>query len=256
MNVKTTALTLVSAVFLSNFVAAQAPVVDRVVSDQNSTPDQSSAVRNNYLEIQALREEISSLRGLIEEMNYELRKVQRRQDEDYQDLDKRLSSGSLAPIDPETRQAIAVANAPGGTSGSAATTVSGQATFAQQDGVDELYRSGFNALRDGNRAEAVRIFDELVEKYPGSNREADALYWLGETHWLNLEIEQSRQSFTRLLDAYPGYRKSSDAQYRLGLIYSQLGDTEKALQYMRALAEGGSTQAAPAKTYLEEQGAL
>jgi len=121
--------------------------------------------------------------------------------------------------------------------------------------VDELYREGFNALRDGNRNEAVRIFEELVATYPGSNREADALYWLGETHWLNLEIEKSRQSFTRLLEEYSGYRKASDAQYRLGLIYAQLGDQEKALQYMRGLAEGGSNQSQAAQTYLQEQGA-
>lgn len=243
MVIKTTALAVtVGAVFLSSSILAQAPVVDRVVGDQvNAVGADQSAVRNNYLEIQALREEVSSLRGLIEELNYELRKIQRRQDEDYQNLDQRIAAGNGAPgaIAPES-------SAPG-----ALPTLTDSA-----DDVDALYREGFNALRNSDRDGAVKVFDELIKSYPGSTREPDALYWLGETHWLNLEIEKSRQSFTRLLEAYPDYRKSADAQYRLGLIYDQLGDKDKASEYMRALAESDSSQAEAAKTYLQENGAL
>lgn len=248
MNKKLAVLALVSAAFLSNLSIAQAPISDRIVRDANSGPDQTEAVRNNYLEIQALREEISSLRGLIEELGYELRKVQQRQDEDYQDLDRRLASGAVGsssiPAPADTSQVDVPPVQP---------VVS---TTADQPAVDQLYQQGFSALRDGNRQQAVAVFDELVTKYPGSGREADSLYWLGETHWLNLEIEKSRQSFMRLLDTYPSYRKSTDAQYRLGLIYDQLGDKDQAIEYMRPLAEGDSTQAQPARSYLEQQGAL
>lgn len=244
MMFKTTALAfMVSAVFLSTSLLAQAPVVDRVVRDQTNTAStDQSAVRNNYLEIQALREEVSSLRGLIEELNYQLRKMQQRQDEDYQDLDQRIVAGGGV-----SGTSIAPADAP--------STVSAS-TASSDESVDALYREGFNALRNSDRDGAVRVFEELIESYPGSVREPDALYWLGETHWLNLEIEKSRQSFTRLLDTYPDYRKSADAQYRLGLIYDQLGDKGKAMEYMRALAESESSQAEAAKTYLQENGAL
>ena len=249
MKIRLAALAVASVAFLSSLSFAQAPVVDRVVRDQNSGPDQTTAVRNNYLEIQALREEISSLRGLIEELGYEVRKVQQRQDDDYQDLDRRLASGA------------GTASISGSTDVSGSTTAPSTASIpatsvSDQPEVDQLYRDGFNALRGGDRQQAVALFEELVTKHPGSGREADSLYWLGETHWLNLESEKSRQSFSHLLEIYPEYRKSTDAQYRLGLIYDQLGDKDKAIEYMRPLAEGDSTQSQPARTYLEQQGAL
>ena len=244
MKTKLATLAVAGVAFLSSLSFAQAPVVDRVVRDQNSGPDQTNAVRNNYLEIQALREEISSLRGLIEELGYEVRKVQQRQDEDYQDLDRRLASGADVAESGDSR------NSP------IATPIASTPTTSDQPAVDQLYRDGFSALRDGNREQAVAVFDELVTNYPGSAREADSLYWLGETHWLNLEIEKSRQSFVHLLDTYPDYRKATDAQYRLGLIYDQLDDKARAIEYMRPLAEGDSAQAQPARTYLEQQGAL
>ena len=72
MNIKLAALVCAGAVFLSGLSFAQAPVVDRTtVGDSNSGSGQTSAARNNYLEIQALINEVSVLRGMIEELSYE-----------------------------------------------------------------------------------------------------------------------------------------------------------------------------------------
>lgn len=242
MKTKLTALTLVSAVFLSSDIFAQAPVVERASGTSSTQSEQTAAARNNTLEIQALRQEISALRGLVEELSYELRKVKQRQDEDYEDLDRRLAAGGISAPQPSL-PVTGNQNSP--------IASSSQET---SEGAEQLYRNGFNALREGDRNGAVTFFEELVETYPGSRPEADSLYWLGETHWLNLEIEKSRQSFTKLLDTYPNYRKVAEARYRLGLIYSQLGEQDKAMEYMRALAEDDNSQSGAARVYLQEQG--
>ena len=256
MNIKLAALVCAGAVFLSGLSFAQAPVVDRTtVGDSNSGSGQTSAARNNYLEIQALINEVSVLRGMIEELSYEVRKVQQRQDTDYQDLDRRIASGT-AGGSTSANSGFAGSSTAGEGAGVAVSLPAVASNDADQPAVDQLYQDGFNALREGNRQQAVVLFEDLVGKYPGSSREADSLFWLGETHWLNLEIEKSRQSLTRLLDGYPGYRKAADAQYRLGLIYDQLGDTNKAIEYMKLVAVGTNTQASSARSYLEKQGAL
>ena len=228
MVVKITALVSAGAVFISSLALAQAPVIDLTANRENQESAQTNAVRNNYLEIQTLREEISALRGLVEEMNYELRKVRERQDEDYKDLDQRIvsaSSGSVSnTINSNTGNDV--------TATAAAQDSNVALPISSQSDADNLYRQGFSALREGNRAESTRIFKELIEKYPGSTKDADAHYWLGETHWLNLEIEQSRQAFTKLFENYPNYRKMSEVRYRLGQIYAQLGDQEKALEFI------------------------
>lgn len=225
MAVKLTALTIVGAVFLSNSAIAQAPVRDLTAGLENQQAAQETAVRNNVLEIQTLREEISSLRGLVEELNYELGKIKQRQDEDYQDLDRRITSAG-------TGSTSAPVSASSGSAGSSASS-------QDQSQADQLYRTGFNALREGDRASAIKIFDDLVAKYPGSSRDADALYWLGETHWLNLDYENSREAFVKLYETYPNYRKLSEVQYRLGQVYSQLGDQDKALEFIQAFSESG-----------------
>ena len=256
MNIKLAALVCAGAVFLSGLSFAQAPVVDRTtVGDSNSGSGQTSAARNNYLEIQALINEVSVLRGMIEELSYEVRKVQQRQDTDYQDLDRRIASGT-AGGSTFANSGFAGSSTASEGAGVAVSLPAVASNDADQPAVDQLYQDGFSALREGNRQQAVVLFEDLVGKYPGSSREADSLFWLGETHWLNLEIEKSRQSLTRLLDGYPAYRKAADAQYRLGLIYDQLGDTNKAIEYMKLVAVGTNTQASSARSYLEKQGAL
>ena len=256
MNIKLAALVCAGAVFLSGLSFAQAPVVDRTtVGDSNSGSGQTSAARNNYLEIQALINEVSVLRGMIEELSYEVRKVQQRQDTDYQDLDRRIASGT-AGGSTSANSGFAGSSTASEGAGVAVSLPAVASNDADQPAVDQLYQDGFNALREGNRQQAVVLFEDLIGKYPGSSREADSLFWLGETHWLNLEIEKSRQSLTRLLDGYPAYRKAADAQYRLGLIYDQLGDTNKAIEYMKLVAVGTNTQASSARSYLEKQGAL
>ena len=45
--------------------------------------------------MQDLRDEVRSLRGLVEELSYDLQKVKQRQLDDYLDIDRRLSTQNL-----------------------------------------------------------------------------------------------------------------------------------------------------------------
>lgn len=244
-------IVLLGSIAFSACTMAQAPVVDRVSQSgaSNASADRN-AIRSNYLEIQALREEISLLRGMIEEQTYQVQKLQRQQQEDYENLDQRLLSGGAgisagSSSGPGVEPSNAIPNAQQGSAG----------VVASAD-AEALYQQGFSALRLGDRAAATAAFEDLLANYPNSQPEADALYWLGETRWLDVKLEESRQSFSTLVEQYPAYRKVDDAKYRLGLIYDQLGDSEQAAAYMKTVAAGDSNQAASAKSYLQEKGLL
>lgn len=259
-------LTSAISVCLPSVLVAQAPVVDRSGQQRNAVVTENVASRNNYLEIQTLREEVTALRGIIEELTYALRKVQERQDEDYNDLDRRLSGGATSELQQEVglEGVEGVIEAPAGLTETVdRDAVAGGPFSLPQNPIDtakndaaaeQLYQEGFAALRTGGRTLAVSKFQALVENYSGASREADALYWLGETFWLNLEAEDSRQAFVKLLNDYPEYRKADEAKYRLGLIYGQLGDSTKAIEYMKDLATGDGGQAEQAKAYLRDAG--
>lgn len=244
---------LVSAVFLclSQAIAAQAPVVNRTVVPSEPTDNSSQLI----LELQALREEISFLRGTIEELEYKLGKLEKSQQENYADLDGRvrdLYSGAVtstvvAPQSPSVNPSSAPS--PTATAVIGSVVQPAENTAAQ---ASALYQEGFGALRTGETDKAIDAFQSLVTNYPDAREVADSLYWLGETYWLANQREESRQSFVQLLESTPNYRKAGDAKYRLGVIYDQLGDFDTAFEYMSQVLLSGSVQASAAQAWINE----
>ncbi|MFX4228293.1 MAG: tetratricopeptide repeat protein [Porticoccaceae bacterium] len=237
--------------FLSCPLLAQAPVEDRTArsSGGNSGPvAQPNPNAQLIVEMQNLRQELSYLRGTVEELQYRIDELQEQQDQNYSDLDNRVRGLYTGEIGMPS----------GGSSGSASnqaarTSSSSSAASAGNNAeATALYQRGFEALRLGERAEAISAFDQLAQEHPQAAEVPDALYWLGETYWLANRREDSRQAFVRLLDLSPDYRKSDDAKYRLGVIYEQLGELDEARKYMQQVAQGNSSQAASAETWLDE----
>jgi TolA-binding protein len=194
--------------------------------------------------MQTLRQELSFLRGTVEELQYQLDELREQQDQNYTDLDNRVRNLYTGEAD----TAAGSVTPPSSASSSASTTTSS----ADNAEAAALYQQGFDALRLGERDNAINRFNELVQEYPQAAEVPDALYWLGETYWLANRREDSRQAFVRLLETTPNYRKSDDAKYRLGVIYEQLGDLPEARDYMQQVAQGNSGQASAARSWLDD----
>ena len=75
-----------------NTQAQAAPVIDLSAPASKPVVEPSAAVGDSYYQSQMLQEEVRQLRGLVEELNYELQRVKQRQMDDYLDLDRRLSA--------------------------------------------------------------------------------------------------------------------------------------------------------------------
>lgn len=238
-------------------LVAQAPVEDRssrsAGNNAGNAGDIGAPVQPNpnvqiIVEMQNLRQELSYLRGTVEELQYRVDELQEQQDQNYSDLDNRVrelyTGDIIAPsgnsADSASNQAVRTPSS----TGSASPESNAEATA--------LYRQGFESLRLGDREESIDAFNQLVQEHPQAAEVPDALYWLGETYWLANRREDSRQSFVKLLELSPDYRKSDDAKYRLGVIYEQLGDLDEARQYMQQVAQGSSSQTAAAESWLDE----
>jgi len=240
--------TVASAVFLfSSMSLAQAPVASR-----EAIPAQLPSVSTELvLELQSLREEISSLRGIIEELEYQVNRLEKKQSENYEDLDSRVANLYSGAVIVSPAPSIPAANTE---STALKPTESSVLNGSPDSGLESrrIYDQGFSALRQGNRESAIQAFDSLIQQYPESREAPDARYWLGETYWLANKKEESRQSFIQLLERTPDYRKSGDAMYRLGVIYDQLGDFDKAFDYMSQVLLSGSSQATAAQAWINE----
>jgi len=252
-----------------------APVVD--LSAANSSSEKSvkkpnAAAGDSYYQSQMLQNEVRELRGMVEQLSYELQRVKQRQMDDYLDIDRRLSAVISGAVSVESAtdiegQATATVTGqqslePNGTGvatvpATVQTTLQGKSQVAEQplensEEITESYTLASNLLlkqRDFNGA--VLAFKQHVIDYPASPYIANAHYWLGEIYLLQGQDELARQAFTMVVEQHSSHGKAQDANFKLGKIYHQLGEEERARVLLETAAKGAGGAAIKAQSYLK-----
>jgi len=217
-----------------------------------------------YTQVEALQQEVQTLRGMVEEQAFQIRRMQTEQRDRYIDLDQRLSelniggipaAGTVPPsgtaiLPPPDVQATAPAQQPGVAfetrSSSALAPVSSQSDpFASAPAVppvpqmeeQELYRTALNLLLEQSQyEESVRYFQSYIDTYPQGRLLTNALYWQGEAFILVARLNEARDVFTRLLTEFPQDPKAAGAMLKLGVVYNQMGNNAQATQTWREIA--------------------
>ena len=201
---------------------------------EDSPPDMLDAQAFLFERIQRLENALWALTGTVEELQYKLEELSQQQFNSYRDLDRRILEM--------------------GTPGAAGESP-GEAPLPEGDSEEDLYRRAFGLLKQENYAESLAVFLELNEKHPNGIYVAESWYWQGELHLRSepADLEQARQIFGQLIIWYPTDRRVPEAMFKLGLVYQQLGDEEKALEYLRRVVDEhpASAAAAKARNYLE-----
>lgn len=184
--------------------------------------DRNLETLNRITDLQA---EIMALRGTIEELRFEIEQLKQRNREQYLDLDGRLSrlegGGATAaeaePTEPAGRGVVAGVAAGGSVSGSPGPAIEPSPEMPEDE--RGAYEYAFNALKDGEYAEAARRFQAFEQRFPDGEFTANAIYWLGESYYVTQNYELARETFERLLERHPDSAKAPDALLKLG--YSQ-----------------------------------
>jgi len=234
---------------------AQADVVDSqpsVPDSRQSGNSSATASEDNanfqaelFFRLQALQEEVSELRGMVEEQAHELKRLKQRRLDDYLDLDRRIGrlseqlGGPGASGLDGSREDRSEAGGQG----------SGNADVVSET---QAYRQAYQLLRDREIDQAIEAFNGYLDEYPQGNFAGNSHYWLGEIYLLQGDLEQAETWFSRLLAEFPGDRKKPDAQYKLGRVYHQQGKVTQARQLLEEVASGASDPARLARQYLKE----
>jgi len=242
---------------------AQAPIVDgsgggfRSPQPSTSVPSQPGAglsLEGQLMQqMYQLQQEVSMLRGLLEEQEHRLKQMEQDQLERYQDLDRRLAAGTpvaggnLAGAD-RSGQAGAAGNqpldaraplpAPSGNAGNGA---------APPDPEREklLYDAAFDLVKTRDFPKAIQAFTAFLRRYPNSEYAGNAQYWLGEVYLAESQYNEAGRAFAQVISAYPGHRKEADAMYKLADVERRLGNTQKARQlYQEVLSKHPNSSAA------------
>ncbi len=95
-------------------------------------------------------------------------------------------------------------------------------------GAQASYAGAFNALRAGQYTQAVAGFQRFLERYPQDRRDAEAQYWIAETHYIERDYHAARLSFRTLVYAYPQSKRVPNALLKLGYMAKWRGRPDKA----------------------------
>ncbi|MCY3858655.1 MAG: tetratricopeptide repeat protein [Gammaproteobacteria bacterium] len=207
----------------------------RLNEDIQRPVDQSADERllTLFTRIQTLEREYSILHGRVEELEHlyqEERHMNRRR---FLDIDRRLREqlgSELAPEDALTTEDI---NSETG-----------------------MYRRGMAFVDAEEYIQALELFQQIVDTFPNGERVPDAMYWLAEIY-RNVDptdLEKSRQFFVQMVTLYSDHARIPEALAKLGMVYHELGNVTRALEYLdRVIAEFPDHDAARlAETYAQE----
>lgn len=248
-------VTVLVAVFLvsvvSQSVFAQAVVRDSTPaasSDQQVTvnpPAPVAPVRSEprfdpSSQVQLLQDEIMSLRGLIEEQAFEIRRLKQQRLDDYLDLDKRITAVETRKPEPAAPSV---------------TSALPPVLPAVDENAEEkkLYNDAIDQLLDRqDYAAAKQGFEAYSNSYPNGLFAANSQYWLGQIFLTEGDNESAEKAFVRIVDSYPDHQKAPDAQFKLAKIYFDRGEKEKSKSLLDKLATSDSEAARFAQSFLEE----
>ena len=239
---------VVAALVAATSVSAQrASLSERIERLEAQAASQNNAQANieTLNRLNALQQEVASLRGLVEQLQNENAQLKQAAREQYIDLDSRLGrlEGGSAPAagtaatpagadggapTPAETPAAPVDAAPGiaapaAPRGVVADVATGAPAPADPAGERPMYDSAFQALRDGEYAEASRRFQAYLEAYPAGTLAPNAWYWLGESYYVTQNYDVALTAFESLLQAFPDSAKAPDALLKLGYCQFELG---------------------------------
>ena len=264
------------ASLLSTTVAAQG--TGSVVESQPFTPGQSrSAVSNPTTanndamsllldQIRDLQSEVQSLRAMVEEQSFELRKMQRDSLSRYTNVDDRLSgleSGASAPASsvsgianrPPASGATAIPPAANNTSalnqrapsntrpGITAPAVTQPPAASRTPSTrnigrgtlepavlseQQLYQMAYDSVIKSNFDMSIAEFDQYLSIYPEGRFVTNAHYWKGQAYLYLNRYEEAVESYEVIVNQQQDSAKLPDAMYGLALAYEGMGNITQA----------------------------
>lgn len=228
----------------------------------NTNGISASVAADLLYQLEMLQQEVSQLRGQVEQQQYELNKLQSLSKDRYIDLDKRVS-------DLSSKVANAPRVAPTSTSAADGSSNSGAVTAAPQTGSSSLvsapvrpvklvepsaeakasYDAAYDLIRAKKFEEAQTSLRSFVKKYPNNMLTGNGHYWLGELALVLGNQGEALVQFQIVQDSFIGHAKVPDAIYKLGIVNDQLGNQSMARDFFqRVIADYPDSNAATLAT--------
>jgi tol-pal system protein YbgF len=201
-----------------------------------------AGIESQY-QFQLLQEEVMQLRGLVEQLQFELQRMKSLQDERYLELDSRLQQ-ALQSRPPATETIVTESPEDPGIS------------LTEDLSEKDLYETTQLLIRNRQYDHAISQLEGLIERFPEGDYTPNAYYWLGQVYAAKTspDFEKARQALAQVISYFPDHSKVPDAAFALGKVYHTLGDCARAEQLLNQVVNQYPDKSAAklAENYLRE----
>jgi tol-pal system protein YbgF len=202
--------------------------------DRLEAVQQSSAAYGLLKEVEALKAEVSRLRGQNEMLEHKLESLSKRQSDLYLDLDRRVEDLRKQAKEAAQAQAAPVTSA-----------AAGAAAKGDPLAESKAYEEALDQFKTGNYDKAIAGFADFLKAYPNSTLAANAQYWTGYSHYARKDYKNALEQQTRLVNDYPQSPKVPDALLNIANCQMELNDTVSARKnFQEIVAKYPGTNAA------------
>ena len=217
-------------------------VEDRVTQLERISNAHSQLLTQLQQQLSDNQADIDSLRGQIQESQYQLNQVVERQKQILLQMDSLSSGGAAAqPASGDQSGAATGAAIPAPDAGAATSGAPVQSGDANTD-----YNAAIALVQDKSRQDdAIVAFQNFIKKYPDSTYQPNANYWLGQLNYNKGKKDDAAFYFASVVKNYPKSPKASDAMYKVGVIMQDKGDSAKAKAvYQQVISKYPGTEGA------------
>lgn len=100
----------------------------------------------------------------------------------------------------------------------------------------QVYEQAYGYLLQQDYGAAQAGFSDFLKRYPSDALAPNALYWLGESQFVQRNFADAAEAFDLVTTAYGGSGKAPDAYLKRGMALAQLGKKPEACSVFRDLA--------------------
>lgn len=199
------AVSTVSGMDLRQKVAASE---QRMADDRRQSDDDNAQLRRSMLDlsnqIEALRNEVATIRGHNERLTHDVADIQRSQKDMTQAVDERLRKFDSAKVTMDGKE------------------------FVAEPAEKQEFDAALDTLRRGDIAEAQTGFLSFMKRYPQSGYKPSALFWLGNAQYALHNYRDAEASFRALVTAEPNHLRAPEALLSMANCQVELMDVKSA----------------------------
>ncbi|MFC0284187.1 tol-pal system protein YbgF [Camelimonas abortus] len=170
-------------------------------------PARAQDAADLVVRVTQLEEQVRSLSGKVEQLQFENRRLAEQLRKFQQDVDFRLQEGRGGGAPPQ-----AAAAAPRGADPAQAPAAS----------AGDGFERGRSQIQQGDYAGAEMSLRQFLNASPKDRRAAEAIYWLGESYYQRQRYSEAAEQFLKITTDYPKAARGPDALLKLGMSLARL----------------------------------